>query len=78
MSWQDIVFTVGSFIFTIALIPAIKSKDKPPIKTSLTTSLVLFAFVVCYVSLGFYVSAISGGLTAICWFILFLQKYGKR
>jgi len=78
MVWQDWIFTIGSFIFSFALIPAIGTKEKPPIKTSLTTFLVLCAFICCYASLGFWVSVISGGTTAICWFILFLQKLDWR
>jgi hypothetical protein len=71
---QDIVFMIGSFIFAIALIPAILHKDKPPLKTSLTTFLVLVAFNICYLTLGLYLAFTSGILTAICWLILFLQK----
>lgn len=74
MVWQDIIFTIGSFIFSIALIPTIRAKNKPPVITSLVTFAMLVAFVVCYLSLGFYVSAISGGLTAACWLILYIQK----
>jgi len=74
MVWQDIVFTVGSFIFSVALIPTIRAKNKPPVITSFITFAVLATFVACYLSLGFYVSAIAGGLTAICWLILYIQK----
>jgi hypothetical protein len=75
MNIQDWVFTLGSFIFSIALIPAIASKtDKPPIKTSAPTALVLYAFCWCYLTLGLYLSFVSGLLTAILWTILFLQK----
>ena len=78
MNWQDIVFTVGSFIFAVALIPTIRAKEKPPALTSAVTFLVLVAFVVCYKSLGYYVSMASGMLTAICWLILYLQKVVKK
>ena len=76
--WQDWVFAIGSFIFSVALIPAIRAKEKPPISTSLSTSLLLFAFAACYVSLGYWLSVISGSLTALCWFILFMQKLDWR
>jgi len=72
--WQDWIFTIGSLIFVLALIPAIKAKEKPPVKTSLSTGLVLLAFVCCYISLELWLSVISGSLTATCWFILFIQK----
>ncbi len=78
MTWQDWVFAIGSFIFSLALVPAIRAKEKPPIKTSLSTFVVLCAFLICYASLGYWLSIVSGGLTAICWFILFMQKLDWR
>jgi len=36
--WQDIMFSLGSWIFAIALIPSIVNKEnKPDMKTSLQT-----------------------------------------
>ena len=78
MVWQDIIFTVGSFIFAVALIPTIKSKNKPSVITSFVTFAVLVCFVACYISLEYYISAVSGSLTAICWLILYMQKVGGR
>ena len=74
MIWQDIIFAIGSFVFVLALLPSIFGKNKPDMKTSLMTFLVLCAFVGCYITLGFWVSVVSGSLTAICWLILFAQK----
>lgn len=72
--WQDVAFMIGGFIFAPALFISIRKKVKLPLVTSLPTALVLTMFVVCYVTLGLYLAAISTALTAICWYILFLRR----
>ena len=56
MVWQDIVLSVGAWIFFIALIPSIKSRDKPAIMTSLPTGIVLVIFALTYATLGLWLS----------------------
>ena len=73
MIWQDLVFMIGGFIFAPALLFMIRSKDKPPVKTSLPTAVMLSAFVVCYATMGFWLAFTSTVLTATCWYILFWQ-----
>jgi len=75
MQWQDIIFSIGSWIFTIALIPSILGKDKPAISSSLITGLVLTVYVIAYGSLNFWLSSVSVGSAALAWFILAYQKY---
>jgi len=75
MHWQDIIFSIGSWIFAIALIPSILSKDKPALSSSLLTASLLTVYVPTYASLGLTVSAISGGSVALAWWILAYQKW---
>lgn len=70
---NDLVFTIGSFIFLLALIPSLRSKDKPNKKTSILTALVLYAFTINYISLGLYMSSVVGFATASCWLALYIQ-----
>lgn len=72
--WQDWIMALGAWVFIVALIPAVKAKDKPPTSTSLMTGGVLTIYVVCMLTLGLVVSAISTGGTAFLWWILFFQK----
>ena len=74
MIWQDLVFMIGGFIFAPALWPMIKAKTKPPVKASLPTALVLTAFVATYITMGFWLATIATTLTAICWYILLVQR----
>ncbi|MEO8785019.1 MAG: hypothetical protein ABI221_01715 [Candidatus Saccharimonadales bacterium] len=73
--WQDIVFTIGSLVFTVALWPSIRSKHKPALHTSVITASVLFVFAITYLSLSLYFSAFATLLTTIAWTVLAVQKY---
>lgn len=75
MLWQDWVFSIGTWVFAIALIPTIKSKEKPPLSTSAPTAFFLALFAFTYFTLSLYLSAVSSLSTATAWFILALQKY---
>lgn len=75
MSWQDIVFTFGQFIFVIALIPTIKGKDKPAFISSLITTIILIVFGTTYISLKLWGSAFMSFTTGTAWGILTVQKY---
>ena len=74
MSWQDIVLSAGSWIFVIALTPAIRAKEKPPLSTSLMTGTILVVFAVTYATLALWLSVVSTGLVAAAWFTLAIQK----
>lgn len=75
MIWQDLVFSTGSFLFVIALLPSIFSKDKPPITTSIMTGSVLIIFAAAYTTLSLWLSASITLLTGILWLTLAGQKY---
>jgi hypothetical protein len=77
MQWQDMVFTVGSLVFIIALLPSVFSKNKPDIRTSTGTAVILTVFAATYYSLGLYFSAVVTALTAIVWAFLAWQKYSE-
>lgn len=78
MNWHDIIFFVGIWIFAIALIPTVISKDKPPIKTSLSTAIVMTIFAVNYFSLTLYLSALTSTVTAGLWYVIAYQKYQQK
>ncbi|MDP1706211.1 MAG: hypothetical protein Q8L36_00050 [bacterium] len=78
MIWQDFVFTIGSWIFIIALLPAIFGKNKPPISTSFTTGFVMIFFAIAYFTLELWLSTISAAILALAWLLLGWQKYLKR
>jgi hypothetical protein len=78
MAWQDIIITIGTFIFAIALIPTLKSADKPPVSTSLTTGLTLIVFAVTFSTLGLWFSFVMNLVTGSLWLTLALQKAKEK
>ena len=73
MIWQDLVFTVGGCLFTLALIPTLRSSMKPPLSTSVLTGIILFAFGLTYLTLGLQLSAISIIVNAGAWLSIAIQ-----
>src|SRR5438445_451365 len=73
--WQDYVLAVTAFGFSVALIPTIRSKNKPPILTSLGSSVFLVAVLIAYGSLSLWYSVFMVGLNLSMWLIIALQKY---
>ena len=74
--WQDLVLMIGGFLFTVALIPTLKSKkDKPAKLTSFMTGTLLLIFAITYLSLELSLAFITTLSTAIMWFVIFTQKF---
>jgi len=74
MAWQDIVFSIGAWIFVIALLPSVFGKDKPALLSSLITGSVLAIFAFTYVSLSLGMAALSTSMVSLTWFVLAIQK----
>ncbi|MFW6283209.1 MAG: hypothetical protein ACOC1P_04125 [Minisyncoccales bacterium] len=74
MIWQDLVISIGEWIFIVSLMFSIFSKNKPSIYTSLTTGIVLTFFGISFFTLNLYMAGVSSLGCAICWYILFVQK----
>ena len=74
MSWQDIVLSVGSWIFIIALFPSLLGKDKPPVSTSFLTGGILLIYALTYITLHLWLSIASTGILALAWLWLGVQK----
>jgi hypothetical protein len=77
MHWQDIVLSVGQYIFVIALLPSIFSEDKPAFSSSLLTGSVLAVFSFIYFTLGLWSSCIAAGAVSFTWLILAWQKWRR-
>ena len=75
MLWQDYVLTIGSLVCSIALVPAVMAKEKPPLSTSVPTFFFLYLFSFIYSTLFLWLSAVTSALTATLWLILAIQKY---
>lgn len=67
----------GGVIFVVALLPALKDPQKPPLSTSFLTFVVLMAFCITYATLGLWLATITVFLTAIAWLILGIQRLAQ-
>lgn len=73
MRWQDIILSIGSLAFSIALIPTIRAYEKPAISTSLMTAFFLGTFVVVDMTLNLPFAAVTNVLAVILWTVLAVQ-----
>ena len=74
MNWQDIILSAGGFMFSVALIPTIRSKNKPSKVTCGMTAFFLWLYCIVYISLGLWLALASGILSAGAWTVLLLQR----
>ncbi len=78
MHWQDIVISVGQYIFALALLPSIFSADKPALSSSVLTSVIIIVFGVVYGTLGMWSSVVASAVLAVGWSVLAFQKYTQK
>jgi len=74
MIWQDYILAIIGIMFSIALIPAIRSNEKPLFVTCFINGIFLVLASICYASLFLLWASITSAITAICWWILAIQK----
>lgn len=74
MNLSDAIFSVGSAIFAVSLVPAVWKRAQMPVSSSLPTAAVLTAFIYSYIHLHFWYSAATTACTAVCWWLLFLRR----
>jgi len=72
MIWQDVVFIGGNIALAIGLVPMIVQGQQLPLRSTLTTAAVLWAYVLAFGTLGMAPSALATSLTAAGWSVLAL------
>ena len=78
MSWQDIVLTLGTWLFNISLLPSVFGKDKPSFWTSVLTVILLIPFGAVYASYQLWYTVIATGVGIILWSTLAVQKLKQK
>jgi hypothetical protein len=69
MAWQELVFTLGSMVGILALLPTLRDRGAAvPRRTSVLSVLVGGAYAAAFLSLGMWLSAAGAALTASVWF----------
>lgn len=77
MRWQDLVFTIGSLILTISIIPMVRAKTKPPLSASVPVAVILYVFAATYLTLNFIAAPAIEVVQATLWAALAVQRVRK-
>jgi NADH:ubiquinone oxidoreductase subunit K len=72
---HDLVFFVGMIVLVWGPWRMFIAKSPPPISSSVSMGLVLTAFTINYITLGFYWSAVAQATNVVLWFALTVQAY---
>lgn len=78
MIWQDVVFGVGTAVFSIALIPTLRDKQKPALLTSIPTAVILYVFAITSSTLNLRFAMIMQLVSATIWSALAWQRYRQN
>jgi len=73
MRWQDIVISVAQIGFVIALLPSIRSKEKPAIATSIMNVILVCTIAMSLLTLRLWFSSFTAFLIAAAWAVLAIQ-----
>jgi hypothetical protein len=73
-TWQDVVFTVGIALFSVALLPSLRSRHKPAASTSISHAIILVVFIIADISLGLWYTAAASAVSCALWTTLAIQK----
>ncbi len=74
MRWQDIVISIAQLCFIIAMIPSIRSNDKPASSTSIMNIILVTVIATCLLTLKLWFSALTAIAIATTWAVLAVQK----
>lgn len=79
MIWQDLVITIVSIIFSLALVPQVyhvfkAKKCSIRLLTSVPNFIGLYCISIVYYTLNLYFSTIVTAITGTFWLALFIQK----
>lgn len=73
--WQDAIFTTGTVLFGLALIPTIYASAKPDLWTSALTAAVLAMFTVAHFTLTLWFASAASAILAVEWSVLGYQRW---
>jgi hypothetical protein len=74
MRWQDIVISIAQLCFIFAMLPSIRTKDKPAAATSVMNVILVCIIAVSLLTLELWFSALTALAIAATWAVLAVQK----
>jgi Ni,Fe-hydrogenase I cytochrome b subunit len=73
--WQDKVFAICQLAFFPAMVPALRSIDKPPLSTSAMNAVIVMIIAMTQATLGLWLAVSTSTIIALTWATLGLQKH---
>jgi len=74
MRWQDTVISIAQLCFVLAMLPSIRSNDKPAAATSIMNVVLVCTIAASLLSLKLWFSAVTALAIAATWALLAVQK----
>ena len=78
MAWQDVVLFVGGFVLAGGILPTIRAAEKPPFATTATLVVILAIFVVVFLTLRLWLTALSVFIQGVLWGIVLVQTVRRN
>ncbi|MBM4411706.1 MAG: hypothetical protein FJ037_10410 [Chloroflexi bacterium] len=78
MAWQDVVLFVGGFVLAGGIVPAIRATEKPPFATTAILVVMLAIFVVVFLTLRLWLTALSVLLQGSLWAVVLVQTVRRQ
>lgn len=72
--WQDYALTIIQIALCITLIPLLFAKEKPPLLSSVTTTIALIAGGSIFLTLHLWLAGFSQIIVGLQWLVLAVQK----
>ena len=73
--WEDVVIGLGNIVLSISLISAVRDSQKPPLITSIPTTITVYIFCIAQISLGLYLTTTVTFVVATLWAVLAWQRF---
>jgi hypothetical protein len=79
MTWQSVVFLVGSIGLATLMIPTLRdTRSSVPRITSIPTGLVLGAYGITFITMGYWLSSIGSFSGFAVWMFIALYRHPNR
>lgn len=76
--WQDTVIAVCQLAFVPAMIPTLRSHDKPALATSMLNVVIVSIITLTLTTLRLWFAAGTASLIALVWVVLAVQKFRQN
>lgn len=73
--WQDIALFAVNLVFLVSLIEVVRDPQKPPLTTSIPSTVALYVVCAVQITLGLYIATTITFIVANLWLTIAIQRY---